>query len=131
MEIKNRFTGKIILSSDSDTLCGANLRGANLGEAYLGGADLRGANLRGADLRGAYLGGAVGNMKEVFSMQLTGWRITFTKDVLCIGCQQHSISSWCNFSDSEIENMDSKALDLWKEWKDFIFLAIEKTGVQK
>ena len=60
VEIKNRFTGSIIISGDYESLknClehnrGANLRGANLGDAYLGGANLRGAYLGDADLGGA------------------------------------------------------------------------------
>ena len=71
-EIKNRFTGSVMFSLETDSikLCveaavktgadlrGAYLGGANLRGAYLGGADLGGADLRGADLRGADLGGA-------------------------------------------------------------------------
>uniref|UniRef100_A0A6M3JAG2 Pentapeptide repeat-containing protein n=2 Tax=viral metagenome TaxID=1070528 RepID=A0A6M3JAG2_9ZZZZ len=80
VEIKNRFTGSIIISGDYDSikdcleknrgadlrdanlrgadLRDANLRGADLGYADLGGANLRGADLGRADLRDAYLGGA-------------------------------------------------------------------------
>ena len=82
IEIKNRWTDKVIYTSQKETLReavieavkndanlsdanlrGANLRGANLSDAYLSDAnlsdaDLRGANLRGADLRGAYLSDA-------------------------------------------------------------------------
>ena len=58
IEIKNRFTGKVIFRVHSDTLCGADLCGADLSGANLRGADLCGANLRGANLRGANLRGA-------------------------------------------------------------------------
>ncbi len=65
VEIKSRFTGKIIVSGDYLSIkdCleknrGAYLRGADLGGADLGGADLGGAYLRGAYLRGADLRGA-------------------------------------------------------------------------
>jgi uncharacterized protein YjbI with pentapeptide repeats len=70
IEIKNRFTGKIIIVGEYESikdaveknrgadLYGAYLYGANLRGADLYGANLRGANLRGADLGGAYLGGA-------------------------------------------------------------------------
>ena len=76
-EIKQRFTGVVLFSLETESLkpCveaavkskanlgGANLvdadlGGANLGGADLGGADLVGANLRGANLGGANLGGA-------------------------------------------------------------------------
>jgi len=68
IQIKNRFTGSIILESEKTTwkeaveeakanLHGADLRSANLREANLRGADLHGADLYGADLRGADLYG--------------------------------------------------------------------------
>ena len=68
IEIKNRFTGKVLFEFETDnntiktTLLeaikqGADLQGADLRGADLRGADLRGADLRGADLRGAYLRG--------------------------------------------------------------------------
>jgi len=55
IEIKNRFTGKVIISGDYVSVRGcleAN-RGADLRDADLGGADLRDADLGGADLRDA------------------------------------------------------------------------------
>ncbi len=71
IEIRNRFTGNIIISGEYESikhclernranLQEANLRGADLQEADLRGADLQeadlwGADLRGADLRRAYL----------------------------------------------------------------------------
>ncbi len=70
VEIKNRFTGNIIISgkyasikkcleeNSGANLWGANLTGANLREADLREADLGGANLTGADLGGANLTGA-------------------------------------------------------------------------
>ena len=66
-KIKNRFTGHVLFSLETESLklCveaavndGANLDGANLDGANLDGANLRGANLRGANLRGANLDGA-------------------------------------------------------------------------
>jgi len=61
IEIKNRFTGKVIfdLSTEDNTISktlieaiksGANLDGANLYGANLDGANLDGANLHGANL---------------------------------------------------------------------------------
>ena len=50
-DIKHRFTGEVLHTSQ-----GANLQGADLRYAYLDGADLQGANLYGAYLRGANLG---------------------------------------------------------------------------
>jgi hypothetical protein len=58
IEIKHRFTDKVLYTVDGDTLRGADLRGAYLTGADLTGAYLRGAGLRGADLAGADLRGA-------------------------------------------------------------------------
>jgi len=63
VEIKNRWSGNVIRTVDSDSLYdanlrGANLRGANLCSADLYGADLCGANLCSADLCSANLRGA-------------------------------------------------------------------------
>ena len=64
IEIKNRWTGKILFEYEKenntikDTVVEAVSRGADLRDADLRGADLRDADLRGADLRGAYLRGA-------------------------------------------------------------------------
>ena len=84
IEIKNRWTGKVLFEFETENntvkatllegikqcaylrdadLRDADLRGADLRDADLRGADLRGAylqcaDLRGADLRGAYLRGA-------------------------------------------------------------------------
>ncbi len=53
MDIKNRFSGKLILTINGDSLSGADLSGANLIRADLSDADLSGANLSSADLSGA------------------------------------------------------------------------------
>ena len=70
IEIKNRFTGTVILCGEYESirdclernkeadLWGAYLQGANLQEASLQEASLRGANLQEASLRGANLRGA-------------------------------------------------------------------------
>ena len=55
IEIKNRFTGKVIFTHEDANLIGANLIGANLRDANLRDANLEGANLEGANLEGANL----------------------------------------------------------------------------
>jgi hypothetical protein len=56
IEIKNKWTGELIMTIDS--LSDANLSDADLSDANLSGADLRRANLSGADLSGADLSDA-------------------------------------------------------------------------
>jgi uncharacterized protein YjbI with pentapeptide repeats len=116
----------------------AYLRYANLRCANLRGANLRGADLRDADLQGAILQGAIlqdTNLKDT-NLQDTnlrwvlgdGKRIKTTIDryrivimqeygVMAIGCKQYSIDEWMNFSDEEINKMDTDALHWWKEGK--------------
>ncbi len=101
-------------------LIGANLIGANLIEANLIGANLIEANLMGANLIEA-----IGNMSVIFSMQIETYPITFTREVLQIGCKRFTHQEWQDFDDETIEKMDSQALKFWKKWKDFIFTAID------
>ena len=124
MKILNRWTLSIIFENDKETIRetvqDANLRGANLS-----GANLRDANLRDANLRDANLRDANGNRKELRTMQIETYSISFTKDILQIGCKRFLIEEWKNFNDETISNMDSNALTFWNKWKQFIFTAIE------
>ena len=124
MKILNRWTLKVIFENEKETiketLIDANLEGANLIDANLEGANLEGANLEGANLEGAN-----GNLKELKNMQIETYSISFTKDILQIGCKRFSHTEWKNFSDDEINKMDKQALSFWNKWKYFIFKAIE------
>jgi len=133
-------------------LRGANLRGANLRGANLNGANLRGANLNGANLRGASLidasligaslidasligaslNGAIGNMREIKSAQFDQWQVTWSADVLAIGCQQHAIETWRNADPRWIAAMDSNATDWWSRYGSLVLRLIDAspaTGV--
>ncbi len=81
IEIKHRFTGKVLFSVEADFLklaveaavsADADLEGADLRGAYLRGADLEGAYLRGADLEGAYLRGADLSGADLSGADLSG-----------------------------------------------------------
>ena len=94
-------------------LRGADLSGANLSGANLSGADLSRANLRRADLRDADLWNTIGNQVEVLTFQTNKYTVVICQDRLQIGCKNFSQSEWFNFSDDEITEMDSEALDWW------------------
>ena len=132
-------------------LQGANLRYANLECAYLEGTNLRSANLQGANLQGANLSdanledadlsranlegislwGVKGNMKEIKSMQIDKYCITYTATHLQIGCKLHLIEDWANFDDRRILEMDGKsALKWWKKWKPIIMNIIEMSPAE-
>lgn len=94
--------------------------------ANLRGAYLEGANLRGANLEGAYLWGCSGNLKHMKSVFCEQYMVTYTADVLQIGCQRHPIAEWWEFDDKRILEMDGKtALKWWRVWKPILKQIIE------
>jgi uncharacterized protein YjbI with pentapeptide repeats len=106
----------------------ANLRGANLEGANLRGANLQGANLRGANLQGANLRGA--NLLDAKNAPviISGLRWTVHisgTGMMRIGCQNHSVEAWKNFTDEEIKSMDSDALEFWNKYKTMLLVACD------
>jgi hypothetical protein len=105
----------------------ANLKDANLEKANLYDANLEGVNLTNANLSYVCLHRAIGNNKEVKSLQLGKYLIVILTGVMIyIGCEEHSIEEWEHFTDEEIENMDKGALKWWKEWKEMILKVAKK-----
>lgn len=127
-QLWNESNGKIGKRADlrKADLRGANLQGANLQEANLQEANLRKANLREANLREANLWGAVGNSKEMKSLFIECYDIVYTSEILQIGCENHKICEWKEFSDNDVLKMDGKSgLEWFLKWKDIIFKIIE------
>jgi uncharacterized protein YjbI with pentapeptide repeats len=79
----------------------------------LQGADLRGADLENADIRWVF-----GDGKRIKTIE-DRYRIVIMLEygVMAIGCEQHNIDEWMNFSDEEIDSMDIDALQWWEVWK--------------
>jgi len=138
-EIKNRFTGEVLFSCDipegmesgmiarhaleTAIADGANLEGANLEGANLRGANLRGANLRGANLRGANLEDAKNTPLIINGLR---WAVFISgTGFMRIGCQNHSVEAWKNFTDEEIKIMDSNALEFWSKYKTMLLVACD------
>ena len=126
--------------SDAD-LSDANLSDAYLSDAHLSGADLSGANLRDAylsdaylrdaDLSDAYLNGVCGLNDWIKNIQIEDWPISYTSEIMQIGCQRHPLDAWRNFSDAEIHAMDGpEALTFWHKWRETIFKIIEMAPAQ-
>ena len=125
-EIKNRWTEEVLFTCDvpegmesgmiarhaveTAITDGADLRGADLRGADLRGADLYGANLRGADLYGAKNAPMIINAGFPWDVIISG------TGMMRIGCQNHSVEAWNNFTNEEISAMDSKALEFWKQF---------------
>ena len=140
IEVRNRYTKKIILVVDSANLESANLESANLESAYLRDANLRSANLIGANLMGANLMGAnlmganlicIGDMKYIRTMQIDTYQIGFTKDYLQIGNMKYTIKEWREFTKEVSDEMDIPMLGWWSKWKEVIFKIIELSGVEQ
>ena len=103
----------------------ADLRYANLRGSFLNGSDLRGSDLRGSDMITATANFAIGNMREIKTLLLDVWPVTYTATHLHIGCERHLITEWWDFDDDRIARMDSNALEWWKKWKPVIQQIIE------
>ena len=122
-------------------LRGSDLRGADLRRAYLRNTDLRDVDLRDADLRDVDLRDVdlrdvdlrdvdlrdcIGNNKEIKSLQIGTYLISYTKNILNIGCKSHTLDEWKVFTDDEISKMDEYALEWWKLNKDIVIELVER-----
>ena len=64
-------------------------------------------------------------------IQIEDWPITYTSDVMQIGCQCHLLTEWAAFSDAQIRAMDgTRALKFWRKWREMIFKIIEMAPAQ-
>ena len=96
----------------------ANLDSVNLYGAKLNGANLTRANLFSANLDFANLNGASGNLNNLKSVFCDTYPVTYTAEVMQIGCQCHKLEDWWSFDDARIIEMEGKtALKWWRTWK--------------
>jgi len=91
IEIKNRYTGKIIYTH------------------------------RGADLREVRVFNTIGNGVIIRSMQLPRYIVNVCDDWLQIGCEGHRLHEWEQFDDATIARMDDGALDWWRAHRALVF----------
>ena len=97
---------------------GVNLTRANLYGANLTRANLTRVNLNGANLEGVNLEGASGNLNNIKSVFCDTHPVTYTAEVMQIGCQCHKLEDWWSFDDARIIEMEGKtALNWWRTWK--------------
>jgi uncharacterized protein YjbI with pentapeptide repeats len=110
----------------------ANMTSANLTNAYLRGANLTNAYMTGVNLRGANLWDTIGNMREIKSMHLERWGVTYTHDRLQIGCQNHAIEDWQTWRERPdwIDHMDDHATEWAGKYLDHVLVTIELSPVE-
>jgi hypothetical protein len=102
----------------------ANLSSADLRYADLSSADLRYANLRSANLDTENIHNAVGNGKEIKSMQLENdMKITYKHDYITFGCAGYSFDEWL-----KLEGYDSP---YWGKYRDLILKIVETSPAIK
>ncbi|EHP1534088.1 pentapeptide repeat-containing protein, partial [Campylobacter coli] len=66
----------------------------------------------------------IGDMKNIFSVVLDTYVMTFTKTMMNLGCDTKTIKEWRNTSVDNIEDEEQKWL--WGYYKDTIFEIIDK-----
>ena len=122
IQIKSRFTAAVLFEHDAEN----NSIRMTLELAIKSGANLSGAYLSGADLNGV-----CGLNDWIKNIQIEDWPISYTSEIMQIGCQRHPLDAWRNFSDAEIRAMDGrKALTFWRKWRETIFKIIEMAPAQ-
>ena len=97
---------------------------------YLSNADLSNANLSNANLRYANLSDANLSDANLIIITWSFWTTYITPGYIRIGCQSHDLESWKNFDDDQIADMDSRALDFWKQNKELIVGLCERFEVK-
>ena len=123
-DVLNRFSDDVQFTAEIDCK-ETELHGIKIGLAVRW-AIKNGANREGANLYGARLDGASGINDYIKCIQIETYPITYTSDVLQIGCERHLISEWAEFDNARIVQMDGKnALRFWKKYKDWIFQTID------
>ena len=81
-------------------------------------ANLTHANLACANLDSVNLYGASGNLNNLKSVFCDTYPVTYTAEVMQIGCQCHKLEDWWSFDDARIIEMEGKtALNWWRTWK--------------
>ena len=113
-------------------LSGANLTGANLSKADLTGANLYRADLTGANLSEAkfHIGNDVVEINKLICQINERWHVTIFDNVIIIGCQTHKAKDWFSFTDKQISEMHSDALEWWVIWKQILGKIWKNGGVK-
>jgi len=97
-------------------LMNADLSEANLTKAGLYNTNFRGANLAGVNLEGADIRDCTGDGIVIKNVPSNRFRIVYTNKVMAIGCQQHSIEEWFDFTLNQIHAFGGNhAVHWWKK----------------
>jgi uncharacterized protein YjbI with pentapeptide repeats len=108
-------------------LFGADLRRSNLSDADLTCSNLSDAVLTGANLSGASIRFCKPDGIRIKRINLPLYEVNILDNqIVSIGCKQYHIDTWKSFSDDQIDQMDTDALQWWNTYKQSIFDFIEE-----
>jgi len=103
--IKHRVTEQTLREFDVETVKDALVKAVSE-KANLDGANLRGANLDGEKIT-----------KNPLSVSGIRYWCLISDAYMRLGCKRFTHDEWANFTDETIRDMDSGALDFWRQWK--------------
>ena len=110
-EIKNRWKDEVLFTCEVPEGMESGVIARHAVETAIAeDANLYGANLENADLRGVKNSPLVINGLN-WEVQING------TGMMRIGCQNHSIEDWKSFTDEQISQMASDALEFWNQHK--------------
>jgi len=118
-DVKKRVSGAVQFTAEIEA-SEEELYGVKLGLAVIWAME------NNTDLYGANLYGASGVNNYVKCIQIDQYPITYTADILQIGCERHAVADWAKFDDQRIVEMEGKsALKFWRKYKAWIFQTID------
>ena len=98
----------------------ANLSGLGLSYVNLSYVNLSYANLTDVDFTDSNLFNTIGNNKEIKTIQFETYTVVLYKDIIQIGCEQHTYNKWDNFTYRELEKMAYDAPGWWRKHKEIV-----------
>lgn len=108
-------------------LSGAHFRkGVNLHESRFMEAELAGANLEGVRI----MMGAIGDGKHIKSLQCGEYPVTYTADMMQIGCGLRPIREWLEMTPSQVEHIEEICPNWWAKWKPILAQIVEASPAE-
>ena len=123
-------------------LTGSNLSGSNLARAIFHNAKMKCCNLSNTnftcaklsntDISKAILWNCRGDGSKIKTLLISNaYPISYTKDRLQIGCENHKIEDWWSFDHERIDAMDeADATNFWKDNKSILQMIISNSPAE-
>lgn len=120
---KNAYLSEI--SSKNATFIDCDFSGADLSFCNFLRTEFENCIFDGVNIRNC-----IGDMKNIFSIAIDTYVMSFTKTMMNLGCNTKTIEEWRNLTTDNLEDEEQKWM--WDYYKDVIFKLIDKRlGVEK